>query len=45
MVDQIRKGGGGGLNDGLGNPSTDGRGKGDVNVDVLLEGAAKLCKV
>ena len=45
MVDQIRKGGGGGLNGGIGNPTTDGRGTGEVNVDVLLEGASKLCKV
>lgn len=45
MVEEIRKGGGGGLNGGIGNPSTDGRGKGEVNVDVLLEGAAMLCKV
>lgn len=45
MVDEIRKGGGGCLNGGIGNPSTDGRGKGEVNVEILLEGAAKLCKV
>lgn len=45
MVDEIRKGGGGGLNGGIGNPTADGPGKGEVNVEILLEGAAKLCKV
>lgn len=45
MIEEIQRGGGGGLNGGIGNPTTDGRGKGEVNVEILLEGAAKLCKV
>ncbi len=45
MVDQIRKAGGGGVSSGIGNTLNDGRVKGEVDVDVLLKGAATLCKV
>ncbi|TID22236.1 DASH complex subunit Spc34 [Venturia nashicola] len=46
LVERIRRGGGGGAGSGLGYQSYErGREKGEVDVDVLLEGAEKLCGV
>ncbi|EON65457.1 hypothetical protein W97_04695 [Coniosporium apollinis CBS 100218] len=45
LVERIWRGGGGGVGSGLGYRSFDGRDKGEVDVDVLLEGAEKLCGV
>lgn len=45
MVEQIRKSGGGGVGSGIGNNIAEGGGKGEVNVEILLEGAEKLCRV
>jgi hypothetical protein len=46
LVERIRRGGGGGAGSGLGYQSYErGREKGEVDVDVLLEGAEKLCTV
>ncbi|KAH0543308.1 hypothetical protein FGG08_002371 [Glutinoglossum americanum] len=44
MVEQIRRGGGGGVGSGVGYPSagTEGREKGEVDVEVLLKGAEKF---
>ncbi|KAJ9649020.1 hypothetical protein H2201_002103 [Coniosporium apollinis] len=42
LVERIRRGGGGGVGSGLGYRSYDGRDKGEVDVDILLEGAEKL---
>ena len=48
MVERIRKGGGGGVGSGIGYVPTYERGsrkEGEVDVEVLLEGAEKLCNV
>jgi nitroalkane oxidase len=45
LVERIRKGGGGGAGTGLGYRTYDGNNKSDVDVEVLLEGAEKLCGV
>ncbi|KAF2101759.1 DASH complex, subunit Spc34 [Rhizodiscina lignyota] len=45
LVERIRKGGGGGAGTGLGYRSYNENNKGEVDVDVLLEGAEKLCAV
>lgn len=45
LVDKIRKGGGGGVGTGLGYRTFDTRDRQDVDVEVLLEGAEKLCAV
>lgn len=45
MVERIRRGGGGGIGTGLGPPPADGRNKGEVDVELLLEGAERLCDV
>jgi hypothetical protein len=48
LVERIRRGGGGGAGSGLGYQSYErgtAREKGEVDVDVLLEGAEKLCGV
>jgi hypothetical protein len=47
LVERIRRGGGGGAGSGIGYRSYEGREreKGEVDVDVLLEGAEKLCSV
>jgi hypothetical protein len=45
LVERIRRGGGGGAGSGLGYREVSGRDKGEVDVDVLLEGAEKLCSV
>ncbi|KAI9662550.1 MAG: hypothetical protein M1821_008717 [Bathelium mastoideum] len=45
MVERIRRGGGGGVGTGLGPRPVDPRNKGDVDVELLLEGAEKLCDV
>lgn len=44
-MERIRKGGGGGAGTGLGYRAYTGNIKGDVDVEVLLEGAEKLCAV
>ncbi|KAI9881219.1 MAG: hypothetical protein M1830_007197 [Pleopsidium flavum] len=43
MVEEIRKSGGGGVGVGIGNNIAEGRGKDEVNVEIFLEGAEKLC--
>ncbi|KAL2354313.1 DASH complex subunit Spc34 [Cryomyces antarcticus] len=45
LVERIRRGGGGGVGTGAGHRTAGGREKGEVDVDVLLEGAEKLCGV
>jgi hypothetical protein len=46
LVERIRRGGGGGAGSGLGYQAFErGREKGEVDVEVLLEGAEKLCNV
>ncbi|KAI9685348.1 MAG: hypothetical protein M1820_010809 [Bogoriella megaspora] len=45
MVERIRRGGGGGVGTGLGPRPADARNKGEVDVELLLEGAEKLCEV
>ncbi|KAI9787623.1 MAG: hypothetical protein M1839_000154 [Geoglossum umbratile] len=45
MVEQIRRGGGGGVGSGVGYPGAEGREKGEVDVEILLKGAEKLCGV
>ncbi|KZF21789.1 DASH complex, subunit Spc34 [Xylona heveae TC161] len=45
LVEQIRRGGGGGVGSGLGYDYSGGRERSEVNVDVLLKGAEKLCSV
>ncbi|OCK80027.1 DASH complex, subunit Spc34 [Lepidopterella palustris CBS 459.81] len=45
LVEKIRKGGGGGAGTGLGYRAFDGRDRNEVDVEVLLEGAEKLCGV
>lgn len=46
LVEKIRRGGGGGAGSGLGYQAYErGREKGEVDVEVLLEGAEKLCNV
>jgi hypothetical protein len=46
LVERIRRGGGGGAGSGLGYQAYErGREKGEVDVEVLLEGAEKLCNV
>jgi len=45
LVERIRKGGGGGAGSGLDYRALDGREKGEVDVDILLEGAEKLLSV
>jgi len=47
LVDRIRRGGGGGVGSGLGYRHFEGRERerGEVDVEVLLEGAEKLCSV
>ena len=45
LVEKIRRGGGGGAGTGLGYRSYNGHNSGEIDVDVLLEGAEKLCSV
>ncbi|KAF2807895.1 acyl-CoA dehydrogenase NM domain-like protein [Mytilinidion resinicola] len=45
LVERIRRGGGGGAGTGLGYRTFDGTNRNDVDVEVLLEGAEKLCGV
>ncbi|KAI9837809.1 MAG: hypothetical protein M1819_006743 [Sarea resinae] len=45
LVEQIRQGGGGGIGSGLGYGGMESRERGEVNVEVLLRGAEKLCGV
>ncbi|KAF2495592.1 DASH complex, subunit Spc34 [Lophium mytilinum] len=45
LVERIRKGGGGGAGTGLGYRTFDGTNRNEVDVEVLLEGAEKLCGV
>ncbi|KAF2671059.1 DASH complex, subunit Spc34 [Microthyrium microscopicum] len=45
LVERIKRGGGGGAGSALGYREGGGRERGDVDVDVLLEGAEKLCGV
>ncbi|KAF2234206.1 DASH complex, subunit Spc34 [Viridothelium virens] len=45
MVERLRRGGGGGVGTGLGPRPADSRNKGEVDVELLLEGAEKLCGV
>lgn len=45
LVDKIRRGGGGGVGTGLGYRTFDTRDRQDIDVEVLLEGAEKLCAV
>jgi len=45
LVERIKRGGGGGAGSALGYREGGGRDKGEVDVDVLLEGVEKLCHV
>jgi hypothetical protein len=45
LVEQIRRGGGGGPGTGLGYAGLEPRERGEVDVEVLLKGAEKLCAV
>lgn len=45
LVEKIRRGGGGGAGTGLGYRAFDGRDRNEVDVEVLLQGAEKLCGV
>ena len=45
LVEKIKRGGGGGAGSTLGYREGGGRDRGEVDVDVLLEGAEKLCNV
>ncbi|KAI9801681.1 MAG: hypothetical protein M1833_002363 [Piccolia ochrophora] len=45
MVEQIRRGGGGGVGSALGFAQNEPRDRGEVDVEVLLKGAEKLCSV
>jgi hypothetical protein len=45
MVDQMRRGGGGGVGSGAPYASNETREKGEMDVDILLRGAEKLCDV
>jgi hypothetical protein len=45
LVEQIKRGGGGGAGSAFGYREGGGRDKGEIDVNVLLEGAEKLCGV
>lgn len=45
LVEQIKRGGGGGPGTGLGYGGHEARERGEIDVDVLLRGAEKLCAV
>ena len=45
LVEQIRKGGGGGPGTGLGYGGLEPRERGEVDVEILLTGAERLCAV
>ncbi|KAF2760176.1 DASH complex, subunit Spc34 [Pseudovirgaria hyperparasitica] len=45
LVEKIRRGGGGGVGTGMGYRTFDARDKHDIDVNVLLEGAERLCSV
>lgn len=45
LVERIRQGGGGGAGTGVGYRTYEGTNKGEVDVELLLEGAEKLCRV